>query len=151
KFYFDAELGLKTPARQFYRKVDPTQELAENNYYHLPIQQQLADLVPINPFWLDYAKYDGKAHFFTSHLPEASKNFTEMMFALAVLDLPFTAGKHDIKFDGPKMTFTPASTAIAFHEEVKPANPAPSRTPILVSQNFYRPGDRYREENGEKV
>ena len=31
---------------QLYRKLDPTQEWAENNYYHVPIEQQTADLVP---------------------------------------------------------------------------------------------------------
>ena len=31
--------------RMLYRRVDPTMEYAENNYYHLLIQQQLADLV----------------------------------------------------------------------------------------------------------
>lgn len=151
KFYYASPNFFAVPARQLYRKVDPTQELAENNYYNLLIQQQLADLVTVNPFWLDYARHDGKSPFFTKHLPEASTNFTEMMFALAVLDLPFTPGKHEIKFEGPKMTFTPATTAIAFHEEVRPAAAAPIKIPILVSQNFYRPGDRYREVSGEKI
>ena len=68
------------------------------------IQQQIADLVPVSPFWLDYARHDGKAPFLSRHLADASRNFTEMMFALAVLDLPFEAGKHDVKFDGGKMT-----------------------------------------------
>ena len=39
---------------------------------------------------------------------------------------------------------------IAFHEEVRPADGNGGQLPILVSQNFYRHGDRYREENGEK-
>ena len=42
--------------RQLYRKMDPTKEWAENNYYHLPIDQQTPALVPVSPFWLDYAK-----------------------------------------------------------------------------------------------
>jgi hypothetical protein len=137
--------------RQLYRRLDPTQELAENNYYHLPIQQQLAELVTVSEFWLDYAKHDpGAAGFLSRHLADASRNFTEMMFGLAVLDLPFTAGKHDVKFDAGKMTFTPASTLIAFHEEVRPAAAAAAKVQILVSQNFYRHGDRYRDENGER-
>jgi hypothetical protein len=49
-------------------------------------------------FWLDYVKHDGRTPFLSKHLADASKNFTEMMFALAVLDLPFTPGKHDVKF-----------------------------------------------------
>jgi hypothetical protein len=135
---------------QLYRHVDPTMELAENNYYHLPIQQQLAGLVPVSAFWLDYARHDGKTPFLSRHLADASRNFTEIMFALAVLDLPFASGKHDVKFDAGRMTFTPAGTLVAFHEEVRPSAPAAAKVQILVSQNFYRQGDRYREENGER-
>ncbi len=40
----DRDCAKQAPAR-LYRKVDPTQELAENNYYKLPIQQQVAGLV----------------------------------------------------------------------------------------------------------
>ncbi|HMF12438.1 MAG TPA: hypothetical protein VKE94_09035, partial [Gemmataceae bacterium] len=136
--------------RQLYRRLEATQELAENNYYHLPIQQQLAGLVGVSEFWLDYAKYQGKGPFLSRHVADASRNFTEIMFALAVLDLPFKAAKHDVKFDGGKMTFTPAGTVLAFHEEVRPAAPAAAKVQILVSQNFYRHGDRFREENGER-
>ena len=84
------------------------------------------------------------------HLADASRNFTEMAFALSVLDLPFTAGKHEVTFDGGKMTLTPGSRVIAFHEEVRPAGGKGGQTPILVSQNVYRHGDRFADVNGEK-
>src|SRR5262249_15514488 len=77
--------------RQLYRRLDPTMELAENNYYHLLIGQQLADLVPASPFWLDYARHEGKGPFLSRNFADGSRNFTEMIFALAVLDLPFEA------------------------------------------------------------
>jgi hypothetical protein len=137
--------------RALYRQLDPTMEWAENNYYQLPIQAQIADLVPVNPFWADYSQHDGKGGFLTKHLPAASRNFTEMMFALSVLDLPFEAAKHDVAFDGGKMTFKPGSRVIAFHEEVRPAEGAGGQTPILVSQNFYRHGARFITVNNEQV
>ncbi len=149
EFYADDRTIAKL-APQLYRKVDPTQEWAENNYYHLPIGQQVAALVPISDFWLDYVKHDGKTPFLSRHLADASRNFTEIMFALSVLDLPFTAGKHDVKFDGGRMTFTPGGPIVAFHEEVRPAQPGAGQVQILVSQNFYRHGDRFREEAGER-
>jgi hypothetical protein len=136
--------------RQLYRKIDPTMEWAENNYYKLPIQFQLDNLVSVNAFWSDYAKYDGKAGFLTKHLPTASRNFTEMMFALAVLDLPFESNKPDIKYENGKMTYKPGSRAIAFHEEVRVADGAGGQLPLLVSQNYYRNGDRFTEVDGEK-
>ena len=137
--------------RQLYRRLDPTKEWAENNYYHLRIHEQIASLVAPSQFWLDYAKHDGKAPFLSRNLADASRNFTEMVLALAVLDLPFEAGKHEVKFDAGKMTLTPASAAIAFHEEVRKADAPDGKVPVLIGQNYYRHGDRFREENGEKT
>jgi hypothetical protein len=151
RFYDQDRKKAEVARRRFYRQVEPTMEWAENNYYKLPIQAQLADLVSVSPFWADYAKHDGKGGFLSKHLPVAARNFTEMMFALAVLDLPFEAAKPEYKFDGGKMTYTPASRAVVFHEEVKPADGAGGQLPILVSQNFYRHGDRHRVESGETV
>lgn len=136
--------------RALYRKLDPTMEWAENNYYQLLIQQQTGDLVKVNRFWHDYASFDGKGAYLSRNLPIASSNFTEMMFALAMLDLPFEAAKHDVQFAQGKMTLKPGSKLIAFHEEVRPAEGKGGQLPILVSQNFYRHGDRFREEGGEK-
>ena len=34
--------------RQLYRKLDSTKEWVENNYYHLPIEQQNGNLVKVN-------------------------------------------------------------------------------------------------------
>ena len=126
-------------------------ERAEDNYYHLPIQQQLAALVPADQFWLDYAHYDGDGPFLSRHFADASRNFTEMVLALSVLDLPFKAPKHEVAFKDNAMTLTAAGPIIAFHEEVRSVPGFSGQTPILVSQNFYRQGDRYREENGERT
>jgi hypothetical protein len=151
EMYFEREKEKRLAVRQLYRKIDPTMEWAENNYYKQVIQSQVASLVPVGAFWQDYARHDGRSPFLSRNLGEASRNFTEMMFALSVLDLPFEAAKHDLKFDAGKMTLTPASHMIAFHEEVRPAAGEGGQIPILVSQNFYRNGDRFRDENGEKL
>jgi hypothetical protein len=150
ELFDDARRKLAGLPQQLYRRVPATQEWAEDNYYHLLIQQQVAALVAPSQFWLDYAKHDGTTPFLSQHLADASRNFTEMVLALAVLDLPFSPAKHDTKFEAGKMTFTPASPVVAFHEEIRPAAPPDGKVQILLSQNFYRFGDRYREENGER-
>ncbi|MCE9583425.1 MAG: hypothetical protein K8T20_13145 [Planctomycetes bacterium] len=137
--------------RQFYQKLDKTQEWAENNYWHLPIEQQGADLVTVNPFWRDYAAYRRQGPFLSPNLAYASRNFTEMMFALSVLDLPFEAEKPAVTFEGARMKLTGKATSVAFHKEIKPVDPSAERVPILVSQNYFRDDDRTREENGEEV
>jgi len=64
-------------------------EWAENNYYKLRIAEQHAGLISVGPFWVDYAKHNDQTPFLSRHLADASRNFTEMMFALSVIDLPF--------------------------------------------------------------
>ncbi|HSI12728.1 MAG TPA: hypothetical protein VK961_11830, partial [Chthoniobacter sp.] len=136
--------------RQFFRALGPTKEWAENNYYQLRIQQQDADLIPINAFWRDYAAWDGKSPFVSANVPEAALNFPEMMLALAVLDLPFESPKHTTRADNGQYSLTAAGPVIAFHKEIKPAAVAPEQGALLVSQNFFRADDRYREEGNEK-
>lgn len=137
--------------RQLYRKMDPTKEWAENNYYHLAIAEQNPALITVNSFWRDYAQHDPAKPFLSTNIADASRNFSEMMLALAVLDLPFEPAKHESKFDGPQMTLAAGSPMIVFHEEIKAAQPTADKVPILVSQNFFRHGDRHRQENGEQI
>ncbi len=141
----------RSGANQLYRPIETTKEYAENNYRNLPIANQNADLVGPGPFWLDYVRHDGKTPFLSKNLAAASRNFTESIFALAVTDLPFEAPKSELKYDAGKLTVTPGGPAIAFHEEVRTAEAAQAQAGILVSQNFYKLGERFRDENGEKV
>ena len=143
----------KSLERAFFRQQPPTQEWAENNYYHLLITQQLADRVGVNAFWKDYAAWDGKGGFVSTNVAEASNNFTEMMLALAVLDLPFpgeaAVPKSEIK--DLSVTLTPSTKALLFHREIKPAEIDKEAPKLLVSQNFYRHGDRHLQVGNEKV
>ncbi|VAX41456.1 hypothetical protein MNBD_PLANCTO02-681, partial [hydrothermal vent metagenome] len=137
--------------RQLYRQLDQTFEWAENNYYHLTINQQNANLITVNAFWKEYAAHQAKTPFLSTHLTDASRNFPEMMFALSVLDLPFKAPKHKTTFKGKQMTLIPGGALIVFHEEIRPANKPDGATKVLVSQNFFKQGDRQRIVNGETV
>jgi hypothetical protein len=136
--------------RQFFRALGPTKEWAENNYYQLPLAEQNADLITISAFWRDYAAWDGKAPFVSAHVVEAGRSFSEMMLALSVLGLPFESPKHTTRSADGEFTLTAAGPLIAFHKEIKPATPAAGQAPLLVSQNFFRADDRYREEGNEK-
>ena len=137
--------------RQFYRKLEKTEEWVENNYYHLPIQKQNAALITVNKFWSDYAQHRGDQPFFSPNFAEASRSFAEMMLALAVLDLPFKAGEHQAAYEGLSMDLQAGSPMVVFHREIQEAEEAAEKTPILVSQNFFRRGDRYRHENNERL
>ena len=137
--------------RRFFQNLDRTKEWAEDNYYHLPIDQQLAGLVTVNDFWADYAKHGGEAPFLSRSFPQATRNFTEMMLALAVLDLPFKASHHEEKLDGPRYTLEAGSPLIFFHREILEAPKADDASGVLVAQHCFRADDRYRQENNEQI
>lgn len=150
----DAAKANRAAVRIYYRSLGPTKEWAENNYYHLRITEQNAQLVTVNAFWRDYAKFiaDGaRGAFLSPNMADASRNFAEMMLALAVLDLPFEAPKHESKIDGGQFTFNANGPVIVYHKEIKPAAAAKADQPqLLVSQSFFRQSDRFRQEGNEK-
>lgn len=149
--FLEADRERRTAVRQLFRQLDKTQEWVENNYYNLAIEVQNADLVPVSAFWRDYAQHDPAKPFYSVNLAEAGRNFPEMMFALSLLDLPFEPGKHETKFDGLKMSLTTGSPMVVFHEEIREAKKSSQPIPILVSQNFFRHGDRHRMVDNEQV
>lgn len=145
----DKDLRRRQSAQPLYRTLDQTQEWAENNYYKRPIEEQGPELVTINRFWRDYARHDDRAPFLSPYLAEASRSFTEILCALAVMDLPFEAARPAVKFDGARMELKPKDRVAVFHRQIKPAETSPERVPILVSQNFLRDDDRTRYEGEE--
>ncbi len=149
-FFGDESVSREQAQRRFFQKLDQTKELAENNYYHLPIEQQDADLVPAGAFWADYAARDPQQPFLSLHFMEASRNFTEMMMALAVLDLPFEAGAHAEQLEGLQYKLSAASPLVIFHREILEAARADEPGTVLVAQHFFRADDRYHYENNEK-
>jgi len=147
----DAILLDRAQEQALYQALDSTKELAENNYRHLPIAAQNADLVTVNRFWRDYANWNGEGGFYSREFPAATSNFTEMMFVLSVLDLPFAAKEHQFDVTENVFKLTAASPLVVFHEEFEEAPLAEGAAPILVSQNFLRTDDRQREEDGQMV
>lgn len=148
--YFAGDYAARGKVRQLYRKLDKTEEWVENNYYHVPIEQQIAGLITVNAFWRDYATRDHKAPFLSTNAAEAARNFSEMMLALAVLDLPFEAGAHESTFDEGRYTLKAASPVIVYHKQIREAAKEAAKTPILVSQNFFRHSDRYTYKDNER-
>ncbi|HVR76601.1 MAG TPA: hypothetical protein VMT52_19890, partial [Planctomycetota bacterium] len=147
--YFKNDAARRKAVRPLYRKLETTQEWGENNYYHLPIESQNADLVKPSAFWADFARHDGRGPFFSTRFAEASRSFTEMMLALAVLDLPFETGRHESRAEGLTYTLRPASPVVIFHKQIKEAAPGEG-TPILVTQHYYRNGDRHVQVGAER-
>jgi hypothetical protein len=153
-FGHTAATANRAAIRIFFRKLGPTKEWAENHYYNLRITEQNAELVTVNAFWRDYAACvaaGSKNGFVSANVAEASRNFTEMLLVLAVLDLPFEAAKHTTKAENGQFILTAGGPVILYHKEIKPAATADNaQGQLLVSQSFFRHGDRYRQEGNEK-
>lgn len=154
----DASMDFKSiqQARQrmqktYYRVLEKTQEWAENNYYKLHFGQQNARLIKINDFWSDYAAYSGFGNFFSRHVAQASRNFTEMMLALTVLDLPFKSQKHGYTFKGSALTLKPKQPMLLFHKQIVPSPKAQKNGSILVSQRYFLAAQPYRYVRGKRV
>ncbi len=145
-----ADRARRKSVRQLYRKLDKTEEWVENNYYRLPIEKQVADLVTVNGFWRDYAAHSGDAPFLSAAVAEATRNFTEMMFALAVLDLPFKPLEHKTAYEQARLRLTPGSDVVIYHKQIRDTEQAETPAPMLVSQNFLAHNDRYRHEDNER-
>lgn len=137
--------------KQLYRAMKPTQEWVENNYYKLPVERQLAGLVGINDFWRDFAQRDPDEPFVSRNLLTATSNLTEMLLALAVSDLPFDAAEHANSLEDGVARFTAGSSMIVAVDEIRKAEVADEGSSILVSQNFYKLNDRYRQVGNRKL
>lgn len=136
---------------RLYRKLDKTRAWVENNYFNLTVAEQGAGLVGPNPFWVDYAIHGGGEGFFSPNFALASRNFTEMLFALALLDVPFSAGKHKVTYRESTMELEPATPLLAVYQEIGPTGKRAEKSPIMVSQNLFLDGERFRREGNEEV
>lgn len=138
-------------ANAYYRRLGPTKEWAENNYYRVRMQDQGPDLVPVNAFWRDYAAWDGRAPFLSTRFHEVGRSRTELLLALAVLDLPFEAPAHVVKVENATFSLTAAGAVIVFQKQYRPVEAAGAAVGgLLVSESYFRNGDRYRMEGNEK-
>jgi hypothetical protein len=149
--FYKKDTEKRQAVRPFYLPVDKTEEFAENNYYHLLIEQMDADLITASAYWRDYALHNGKHPFLSINLAEAARNFTEMMFALSVLDLPIESGKHESSADGTLITMKPAYPILVHHKQIREIEPLAEKIPVHVIQNFFNPDDRYRMVGNERV
>ncbi|MBN2441529.1 MAG: hypothetical protein JXJ04_09280 [Spirochaetales bacterium] len=148
--FFDEDMKKRDTIKQFYKKLDKTMELGENNYYKLTNQQQGPELVTINAFWKDFADHRSGSPFCSQNLAHATHNFTEMMFALSLLDLEFEPEKPKVKFQNAGMALTCSGTSLVFHKEIKPSHPAEAETPLLVSQNYFCENNRFIYSGNER-
>ncbi len=129
---------LRAEIRPFYRRIGPTKVWSETNYFEkeTPNDGQRGRYA----FWAEYAAWDGQSPFLPKHLDKIwAAGFSEKMLALALLDVPFEAGKSQKRVDSGRLIVTVAGNALAYHKELAPT--APSALPagsVQLSEHFFR-------------
>lgn len=139
----------RSEGRKFFQKLERTQELAENNYWHRRPESQGAGMIGISRFWSDYALYNGNAPFLSRGVLESAGSFAEAMLGLAVLELPFEAGEHQEELDGVEYTLKAATPLLMLQKEISSGEVGEGE--MLVAQRFFRQDDRTRIEQGQEV
>ena len=81
----------------------------------------------------DYASIQAGKLLFFWNLVYATRNFSEMLLVLAVLDLPFEAGDHDADTQDRTFRLKAKTSLIAFHEELLEGE-APKGRPDAIAQ-----------------
>jgi len=136
-------------AKPHFRAVDKTQEWAENNWWHLTPAQSGADLIVPSRLWRDLARHRGGT-FLSAGVGLATGSFAEAMCALAVLDLPFVAAPHAYVTDGPRLTITAGSNALAGCSQIVDGELVTGGAPLVVGTSYVRTDDRYEWDSGEQ-
>jgi len=140
----------RAEVRRLYRAPDPTRKYVESNYWHRRIHEQVAELIPVNAFWRDFAESGGGAPFVSPHFAQASGSFAEMMLALAFLDLPFAGAEHELEVVGDTLSLRAKSPLLLAVERIAEAPLAEDGATLLVSQDYFDLGERYRFEGNEQ-
>jgi hypothetical protein len=144
-----ADLLERGRGEALYRGADKTQEWAESSYWHRRIEEITPELIAPNRFWRDLAAHR-EGPFLSPHLGECTKSFTEALCCLAFLDLPFTAGQHDVVVDDTRLTLTAKSDALAARTRVAEVSEPQAAGAILVGQSYFRANDRWAWDGAER-
>ncbi|MCB1282160.1 MAG: hypothetical protein KDB18_11630, partial [Salinibacterium sp.] len=133
-----------------YSPPESTRSYIESNYWRRTRSDAGGDLIRVNEFWLDFARCPEGQPFVSRHFILATGNLSEMLLALADLDLPFKAAEHAVKVSGKRLDLTAGSPLLLMREELSEAGTSTDTDPLLISQRFYRLDDPYVYNGNER-
>ncbi|KAG0175637.1 hypothetical protein DFQ28_006599 [Apophysomyces sp. BC1034] len=118
-----------------YSFVEPTSEWIDKEYY----TTNFLGSDGVSPFWLDYVNCDLDQLFVSANFIYATHSFTEIMFALALLDLPFHAqAVRNEETRSGRMRIGSETPAVVFYRALQEAdNTSVSDADILLRQGFF--------------
>ena len=142
------DFAVPVAGARFFQHLDATKQWAENHWDRVRVADSNADLIPIDPFWLDWASAGDDPQVLSEHLLRPTANRHAALFALAVAGLPLEAGEITLPDEKGQPFAPPHAVAVITKRlmELKPLDGDPS---LLVGQRFEpldtpepRPGDK---------
>ncbi|KAI9271588.1 hypothetical protein BDA99DRAFT_602382 [Phascolomyces articulosus] len=117
--------------------TQPTKEWKEKGYYQATGVSRSNQQV--NRFWIDYLESDAQGQFLSGNFIYAISGFTEVIFALALSDLPFKSQwKQESDIPNNKLVISVETPCLVFYRQLKEAQNAPPTNPsVLLGQNFF--------------
>ncbi len=126
---------------RLYESLESTRKWAESNYFRLTIQNQNADVVRPNQFWLDYLNHSGDSAFLSESIDMAASNIHEALLALAVLDLPIQSEPMEMGIENGHIVVSKVKNSIAFVQGIRSVEPSNEPATVLASQNIFMATD----------
>ncbi len=105
----------------------------------------------MNAFWKDFSDQNGTNDFLSANFPEASANSTEILLALASLDLPFSPGKIVPEEKDGVMKILAPERLLLFCKKISEAEIASEKAPVFAAQRYFRNDDRYIYDRNRQI
>ena len=130
-------LRKKSKQQRFFKVIDTTKEWVESNYYQRRHTEPSTEYIQPGDFWVDLAKHQAATPFLSAKLGGTKYSLHSALFAIALNELPFTAGKKETPGDSISCT-TPF---LARYFADSPLAQDGDSTPLAIRQAIFHPDD----------
>ncbi|MBB5351714.1 hypothetical protein HNR46_001953 [Haloferula luteola] len=145
------EVALRPPLRRGSAARPLTRIWMESNYDHHPSKDTSETMIPLNAFWLDFARWDGSGPFLSPHFHACTASPNAALMALAVLDLPFKAQAPEIIRDDTTLHVAAVTSMLLFFKDTRETDQFADDSPVLVRETFHRLNEHFVNEDSSEV
>lgn len=120
-----------------FTQLDATREWAESNYYRIPLKQQNAELVTVNPFWIDFMDRDPNQGVLSTQFHLAATNANAAIMALAMLDLPLESVPYQLEIRDGRWTAKSDKPIVVYIESIEETRKEEQIANLMAGQEVY--------------